>query len=374
MNASLPLFAQAVAELGPALENTSPQRALGAAFAGRKGPEELALLLSPGAALAAKALQERACSVTKARFGLARSLYAPLYISNHCCGSCPYCGFGAQRRFSRRRLSIDEVIEDAKILRGQGVRHILLVSGDDPRVDLDYLTDLVTELRRFTTSVQIEIPATDTESYRALAQAGVDGVTLYQEVYDPKRYRELHPSGPKADYAWRLEALERAGRAGMMYLGPGALLGLAPFRTEVLSLGLHAFGLEKRCWRSSLSFGLPRLHNVPEGFSIPHPVIDAEFVQIVVALRLCFEDAAITISTRENAELRARLVNIGATRLSAGSRTEPGGYKDPGSAESQFSVGDPRSIAAVARSLEEAGFDPVLKDWDRGFSCEGLTT
>ncbi len=372
MNTPISPFARIVADLRPQLENTSPERALGAASQARKGPTELALLLSPGAARASGELRQRAHHVTRARFGLARNLYAPLYISNHCGGRCPYCGFGAQQKFSRRRLSVEEVVEDAKILRDQGVRHILLVSGDDPRVDLAYLTELLEELRLFATSVQVELPAMDVESYRALAKAGVDGVTLYQEAYDPDVYQALHPSGPKADYEWRLDTLERAGRAGMVYLGPGALLGLAPFRTEVLSLGIHALGLEKRCWKSSLSFGLPRLHNVPDGFSILHPVTDEQLIQVVVALRLCFEDAGITISTRESAELRALLVDIGATRLSAGSRTEPGGYKEPGSAQPQFSVGDSRTVAAVARSLEEAGFDPVLKDWDRGFASKGI--
>jgi len=358
-----------------ALENTDPDAVRGVLRRpGPIGPRELALLLSPAAGELLEDLAIRARDIALARHGRAITLYAPLYLSNRCAGSCPYCGFGRQRTGGGRALTLDEVVREAEHLAQQGMRHLLLVSADDPRRwPVDRLIEAVRAVRRVVPSVSVEVQPLAEDDYRRLAEAGLHGVTLYQETYDEERYRALHRSGPKADGAWRLGTLDRAGAAGVRTLTAGALWGLAPWRLEALRLGLHARWLQRRHWRSLSGLGLPRLRHVPPGFAIEHPVDDRDFVQIICALRVFLVDATMALSTREPRELRDRLVHLGITHCSAGSRTSPGGYTDPGGAAEQFEVEDTRQAADVARALALEGFEPVAKDWDRGLGAAAET-
>jgi 2-iminoacetate synthase len=206
--------------------------------------------------------------------------------------------------------------------------------------------------------------------YQRLVAAGADGVTLYQETYDPRAYDQLHNDGPKAGFSQRLAALDRAGEAGMRRLSLGALWGLAPWRREALSLAIHAAHLQKKWWRSQVLIGLPRLHNVPDTFQIPCPLDDRSLVHIIVALRLFLEDAGIVLSTRESAELRQNLLPLGITQMSAGSKTAPGGYGTSEESGEQFSISDNRDPESVGDALLRAGFEPVWKDWDTGFRIQ----
>ncbi|HET6794261.1 MAG TPA: hypothetical protein VFH45_07465, partial [Acidimicrobiales bacterium] len=214
--------------------------------------------------------------------------------------------------------------------------------------------------------VSVEVQVWDTDTYRRLAAAGGDGVVVYQEVYDPDTYAQVHLKGKKRNYAWRLAAPDRAAEAGMRRIGIGALLGLHPdWRSEAIYLAAHASALMKRWWRCEISVGLPRLKPAAGGYEPRDPVDDRAFVQLLCALRIYLPDSGIILSTRESAELRDHLVPLGITSMSAGSHTEPGGYAEDTGAEPQFEISDERSPAEVAAALRAAGFDPVWKDWQR---------
>jgi 2-iminoacetate synthase len=207
------------------------------------------------------------------------------------------------------------------------------------------------------------------DDYRSLFEAGIDGVTLYQETYDRKTYAEYHIAGPKSDYDNRLSIHDRTGSAGIRRMGIGVLLGLADFRLETLALAEHAAYLMKRYWRGQVSFSFPRLRpalNVTGRFD--HLVSDKELVQMALALRLCFPDAGIVLSTRERAALRDNLVRLCVTRISAGSRTNPGGYSGKVDTAKQFEIDDTRSAAQVAEMIRSTGAEAVWKDWDAAFA------
>ena len=220
----------------------------------------------------------------------------------------------------------------------------------------------------------------DTAGYRELQQRGLDGVTLYMETYDRETYRRVHLGGEKMDYAFRLDALERAGEAGVRRIGLGALLGLFPWRIEAIWMALHARYLQQACWRSALSVSFPRLRHTPSRFKVESPVSDTDLVQLMLALRLFLPESGFYLSTRESAAFRDRLIPLGVTSISAGSSTRPGGYAthtetDQASSPAdtnvleQFEVDDARSPAEVVAAIRKAGYDPVWKDFDRAFDA-----
>jgi 2-iminoacetate synthase len=337
---------------------------------GYYSPERLLAFVSPAAEEFIEEMAQAAHRLTVQRFGRTIQLYAPLYLSNYCKGTCLYCGYKADNKFARTRLSIEEAIADADILASEGFRHILLVSGHDPEfITVDYLTTLAKKLRSKFSSISAEIYAMSQAGYRKIFEAGIDGVTLYQETYDRKTYAQYHPAGPKSDYDWRLGAADRFASAGMRRVGLGFLSGLGDWRLETLALAEHADYLMNRYWRSQVSFSFPRLRpalNV--GIDIEHPVSDKSMVQMMLALRLCFADAGIVLSTRESADFRDRLIKLCVTRMSAGSRTNPGGYAGKVDSSEQFEIDDARSSAEVAAMIKSAGFEAVWKDWDAAFN------
>jgi 2-iminoacetate synthase len=296
-------------------------------------------------------------------------MYAPVYVSNECTNRCVYCSFSASNPVPRTTLAIEQVLAEADVLRSLGFYHLLLVSGESHKaVPVQYFERLLQSLRGRAAYLGLEIYPLDAAEYGRLAQAGADGVTLYQETYDRAVYREVHPAGRKADFDWRLAAIERAGEAGMAKLNVGALLGLHDWRTEAIAVGLHASWLMNRFWRSQVSVSFPRLRRGPDAYAPSAPVDDSEMVQMMLAVRIFLPDAGIVLSTREPAQLRDALLPLGVTQMSAGSRTEPGGYSVPCEDGAQFDVQDRRSPGEVAEAIRMAGYEPVWKDWDRVIS------
>ncbi len=231
--------------------------------------------------------------------------------------------------------------------------------------------------------------------YRPLVEAGAEGLVAYQETYHRDVYAEMHPSGPKTNFDWRLETPERAYEAGFKRLGIGALLGLGPWREEALAVAAHAGYLMKKCWRSQLTVSVPRLRPAAGEFEPLVNVTDRDMVQLICALRLVYPEVGIVLSTREPAMFRDRLIPLGVTLMSAGSHTEPGGYTGQGSddlhltqrgrrvaapepwiesegeyATEQFNIADNRSAGAMATRLEELGYEPVWKDWEGALNAE----
>jgi 2-iminoacetate synthase len=267
---------------------------------------------------------------------------------------------------ARTTLSLSSVRSEAKHLGDEGFRHLLLVSGEAPHVvTVEYLESVARALRPQFDSLSLEVGTFDQVAYERLVRAGFDGLTIYQETYLGDVYRRVHPAGPKRDAERRRGAMEQGGRAGFRTLGIGALLGLAPFRLEAFHLVQHAQQLTRDYWRSKVAISFPRMRNHPGGWMASHPVTDRELVQMICAARLCLPDAELVLSTREPARMRDHLAGIGITRMSAGSRTNPGGYGAPVSSERQFAIEDTRSPKDVATMLASRGFEPVWKDFDR---------
>lgn len=336
-------------------------------------PERLAALISPAADAYLEEMAQLAHRLTVQRFGRGIQLYAPLYVSSYCLNSCRYCGYNRTNEIPRTRLNIDQAMADADIIASEGFRHILIVSGEDPEfITADYLAELASRLRSKFSSISVEIYPMSKDDYRKLFEAGIDGVTLYQETYDRKTYAEFHIAGSKSDYDNRLSIHDRTGPAGMRRLGIGVLLGLADFRLETLALAEHASYLMKRYWRGQVSFSFPRLRPASNVTYRPdHLVSDRELVQMTLALRLCFPDAGIVLSTRERASLRDNLVKLCVTRISAGSMTNPGGYSGKTDSAKQFEIDDTRSAAQVAEMIRSTGAEAIWKDWDAAFASRG---
>jgi 2-iminoacetate synthase len=358
------LWADELAQVTPAqVESQLAKRA------GIYSHQRLLALLSPAAEQYLEQMASQSRRLTIQRFGRTIKLYAPLYLSNYCQNSCLYCGFNTNNSFARKRLTIEEAIDEANILASQGFSDLLLVSGEDRNfINIEYLSKLSKKLKPKFSSISAEIYQLTEAQYKTLFAAGIEGVTIYQETYDPGIYASFHPAGPKADYADRLDAPRRIASAGMRQIGLGALLGLADWRTEAIALGRHGQYLMKNFWQSQVSFSFPRLRpaqNVKE--SSYHIPTDKNLVQMILALRLCFADAPLVLSTRESAKLRDNLINIGITKLSAGSKTNPGGYSSDDSLK-QFEVDDSRSPAKIAQMIRAKGAEPVWKDWDAAFA------
>ena len=325
--------------------------------------EDYLILLSPAAAGRLEEMARRAQWETRRHFGRAVQLFAPLYVSDYCINTCVYCGFRRRAGFARRRLSLAEVEREAGIISDMGIRHILLLTGEHPeKAGVAYINDCVQVLKRYFSSVAIEVYALTAEQYAGLTASGVDGMTMYQEVYQPEIYRRLHPSGPKRDYLFRLNAPERACRAGMRTVTVGALLGLAPWRQEAFFTGLHAAYLQERYPSVDLQMAPPRLRPYGGSFQPLSIVGDADLVQYITAYRIFMPHSGICLSTRERGALRDHLVKLGVTKMSAGVSTAVGGY-GADRRESQFAPADGRSVEEIRLALKANGYQPVFQDW-----------
>jgi 2-iminoacetate synthase len=332
--------------------------------------DRLLMLVSPAAENFIEQMAQIAHQLTLQRFGRTVRLYAPLYVSNFCVNGCLYCGFSTNHQFSRIRLTIEQALAEAETIAKEGFKDLLLVSSEDKNfITVDYLAELASKLRPKFSSLSVEIYQMSADKYAKLFAAGIEGVTLYQETYNRQTFRKYHPAGPKADYDYRLSAPDSFGQAGMREIGLGALLGLSDWRLETLALAEHAHYLMKRYWKSRVSFSFPRLCPAKDVDSARFNLLsDTNLVQMILALRLCFADAGMTISTREPAHLRDQLVKLGITRMSAGSKTNPGGYSTHADSVGQFDIDDSRSPAQIAAMLKSQGLEPVWKDWDSAFN------
>lgn len=325
------------------------------------------ILLSPSASAYLEPMARKAQQLTRQFFGRTIQLFIPLYISNYCANECVYCGFHRGNDISRKKLSLAEIELEAKAIAATGMRHVLLLTGEAPAVTpIEYLEDTVRLLKKYFASVAIEIFPMDEEDYHRLYLAGVDGLTLYQEVYDEERYRLVHLAGKKSDYRYRLDGPERGAQAGFRMVNIGPLLGLGEVRSEVFFAGLHAKYLDDTYLQTEISISLPRMNPAEGNYQAEFEADDRSFVQFMTALRCFLPRAGITVSTRESGAFRDNLIPLGATRFSAGSCTGVGGYGELQQAGTpQFEITDERGVDEVAQAIRDAGYQPVYKDWDR---------
>jgi len=356
---------------------------------------DFAHLISPVAGEFLEEMGHRSQAMTWQRFGKVIRLFAPLYLSNECINNCKYCGFSRDNPILRVTLAVDEVLREARALKEQGFRNVLLVAGEHPKfVSNGYLVECVGALHEEIPSISLEVGPMETEDYRPLVQAGAEGLVVYQETYDRDVYAAMHTAGPKRNFDWRMETPERAYAAGFRRIGIGALFGLGDWRLEALSVAAHAEYLLRKCWKAQLTISLPRLRPCAGEFEPLTHIGDRELVQLVCAFRLMFPDVGLVLSTREPAKLRDGLIPLGITLMSAGSHTEPGGYTGAGkenihltqrgrivelasgasewapidhratNATGQFEIADERSPQEVAELIRRLGYEPVWKDWD----------
>ena len=334
-------------------------------------PEDLAALLSPAAARRLEDMARVAQRLTRWHFGRTIGLYVPIYLSNVCASDCTYCAYSCHSgsEGERRTLTVPEIRKECETLAAHGFQNLLLLTGDHPQAaPVDYIAQAVAIAREFFVAVSVEVYALKEEDYRRLVDKGLEGVTLYMETYHRETYNKVHLQGRKKDFAFRLGAIEAAGRAGVRRLSIGALLGLYDWHLDGFWAALHARYLQKECWQSAVAVSFPRLFNVPARHTIQHPLSDKDLVQLMLALRLFLPEAGFNLSTRERPDLRDRLIPLGVTMMSAGSSTRPGGYAQYGGETlEQFETEDRRTPEEVAEAIRRAGYDPVWKDFDRAF-------
>ena len=304
--------------------------------------------------------------LTKMHVGKTIQLYAPLYLSNECINSCQYCGFNTSSNIKRKTLSVLEIEMEAKYLHDQGFRHVLLVSGENPKlINIEYLSEAVQILHKFIPSITLEVAPQSITNYQKLKRAGAEGIICYQETYNSSLYDILHKNGLKKDFYFRYNTLERAAQAGLKRLGAGFLLGLADWKEDCIKLAEHISYLLKHCWKSQITISLPRLCNSNASFKPLTHVSDKNFLQLILSLRIVFPQVGIILSTREKAFLRNKLIPLGITQMSAGSKTNPGGYLNQDTCKSsQFDLEDTRPPKEIAAMITKTGYEPIWKNWE----------
>ncbi len=311
-------------------------------------------------------LAQRAAALTRQYFGRTISLYAPLYLSNYCSSYCTYCGFHSHNRIHRIKLTDEEIRREMSHVAQTGIENILLLTGESYQATtLSYLLEAVAVAKRYFTAVSLEVHPMETEEYQQLFQNGVDGIAVYQETYDRARYAEVHIAGKKSDYPYRYATPERVAQSGIRHISMGILLGLSEIAGDLLALYEHLRDMEKNYPGVEYSLSFPRLRKIKGREFAVCDVDDITYIKILCLTRLLFPRVGINLSTRENPNLRDHALEIGVTRISAGSNTAVGGYaiKEPGDQDPQFDIEDTRSVAEIVRMLKSKNFDPVFTDW-----------
>ena len=321
-------------------------------------------LLSPAAQGLLEEIAQKSNKTTVQNFGKTMVLYTPMYLANHCVNKCSYCGFNVSNDIVRKRLTMEEIEEESRVISSSGLRHILILTGESKQESpLSYIIDAVKIIKKYFDSISIEIYPLTEDEYREVIAAGVDSLTIYQEVYSEEIYDKVHIYGPKKNYRFRLDAPERGCKARMRSVNIGSLLGLDDWQREVFFTGLHGKYLENKYSDVELSISLPRIRPHAGSFNDIHPVDDTALVQIILALRLFLPRSGITLSTRESQSLRNNLIPLGVTKMSAGVSTEVGGHSSKTKSNSQFEISDKRNVDEIKKVLLSKGYQPVFKDW-----------
>lgn len=330
-------------------------------------PEDLAVLLSPSAFKSVEEMARLSKQFTDERFGKTVSLYIPMYVSNACTNKCVYCGFNHDNPLERVTLTAGEIARECEAIKRLGdFDNLLIVSGEYPALSgVDYLGEAISTCSDYFHNITMEVQPLKAREYAALVEKGLYGVVCFQETYNREAYKKYHPHGMKSHFDWRLNGFDRMGEAGVHKIGIGALLGLEDWRAEAVMMGRHLRYLQKKYWRSRYSINFPRLCPSESGFNPNYPVSDRDLLQLIVAFRLFDHDIDISISTRERPSFRDNIISLGVTSLSAGSKTEPGGYEVYPEALEQFSTTDIRTPQEVAEAISRRGYQPVWKDWDK---------
>lgn len=338
--------------------------------------DDFKALVSPAALPFLEQMAQKSQRLTQKRFGKTLQMYIPMYLSNECQNICTYCAFSLDNKISRKTLSTGEILREADIIKSMGYDHILLVTGEaNLTVGVPYLKKTISILKPFFSSISLEVQPLEETDYSELIKEGLNTVLVYQETYNRERYKVHHPKGKKSNFDYRLDTPDRLGKAGVHKIGLGTLIGLEDWRTDCFFTALHLQYLERTYWKTKFSVSFPRLRPIQVGGEMhsyaPGPknyMNDRELVQLICAWRLFNENLEISISTREEPSFRDNIISLGITSISAGSRTNPGGYSSAPDSLEQFEISDDRSAAEIAEVIRRQGYEPVWKDWDQCYS------
>ena len=331
--------------------------------------KDIAILLQAEDEKDLKEIYSLAGEIKKDIYGKRVVVFAPLYVSDYCVNNCVYCGYKRDNKFNRRRLTMDEVAQEVKILEQMGHKRLALELGEDPvNAPIDYVLECLDtiyktqnnngEIRR----VNVNIAATTVENYKLLKEKGIGTYILFQETCHKPTYDKMHPKSLKGDYNYHLTAFDRAMEAGIDDVGAGVLFGLADPRFEVLGLMMHNAHLEEKFGVGFHTISVPRLQPA-NGVSLenyPHLLDDKMFKKIVAILRIAVPFTGLILSTRETPEMRKELLKYGVSQISAGSSTGVGGYKEreEGKEVKQFKTNDERSPIEILKELLSDGYIP----------------
>lgn len=332
-------------------------------------PEEFAVLISPAADPYLEQMAQLSHKYTRERFGNVISMYIPMYVSNACTNKCVYCGFNHDNKFERTTLTMEQVKAECNAIKALGpFQNLLIVSGEYPsKCGINYLENVLQVCRPYFHNLTIEVQPMRSYEYERLTHSGMNGVVCFQETYHRDAYKFYHPHGMKSFYDWRLNGYDRMGEAGVHKIGLGVLLGLEQWQADVVMMARHLRYLQKHYWRSRYSVNFPRMRPSESGYQPRSIISDRELVKLTCAFRLFDHDVDISYSTREAPEFRNHLLPLGVTSMSAGSKTEPGGYASTPEALEQFEVSDERTPSDVTAAIAAGGLQPVWKDWDAVF-------
>lgn len=331
--------------------------------------DDFMALISPAAAPRLEEMARLSRALTQKRFGKTISMYIPMYITNSCINSCVYCGFNRHNKMERVILTPGQIKDECEAIRRLGpFENLLIVTGENPRLaGTDYLEEALKVCRPYFNNLTIEVMPLSAEDYSRLTHAGLNGVVCFQETYNRARYKVYHPAGMKSNFEWRLNGYDRMGSAGVHKIGMGVLIGLEDWRTDVTMMARHLLYLRRHYWRTRYSVNFPRMRP-SEGHFQPNVVMsDRELAQLTFAFRIFDPDVDISFSTRESPDFRNNIATLGVTSMSAGSKTDPGGYATYPQSLEQFAVSDERTPAQVEADIRRLGYEVVWKDWDKIF-------
>ena len=314
---------------------------------------------------------ELAEKIKKDFYGNRIVMFAPLYLSNYCVNGCVYCPYHLKNKnISRKKLTQEDIVREVTALQDMGHKRLAIESGEDPENNpIEYILESIKTIYSIKHKngairrVNVNIAATTVENYRKLKEAGIGTYILFQETYHKKSYEELHPTGPKHNYCYHTEAMDRAMEGGIDDVGLGVLFGLELYRYEFTGLLMHAEHLEAVFGVGPHTISVPRIKHAddidPDMFD--NGIDDDTFAKIIACIRISVPYTGMIISTRESKACRERVLRLGVSQISGGSRTSVGGYCEPEEEDEnseQFDVSDKRSLDEVVKWLMELGYIP----------------
>lgn len=344
---------------------------------GKRTLEDFKALISPAASEFLEEMALLSHCTTQKRFGKMLQMYVPLYLSNECQNICTYCGFSFDNKIPRRTLTDEEILKEVSVIKAMGYDHVLLVTGEaNKTVSVSYLANAIRLIRPFFSNISIEVQPLEQNEYEYLVSLGLYSVLVYQETYHRENYSLHHTKGKKSNFSYRLETPDRLGNAGIHKIGLGILIGLEDWRTDSFFCAMHLNYLEKKFWQTKYSISFPRLRphaSGLSGFEIPtNAMTDKELTQLICAYRIFDEEVELSLSTRESPKFRDNIIKLGITSISAGSKTNPGGYVVVPESLEQFEIHDERSPQEISAMICRQGYETVWKDWDRTYQLENV--